>query len=252
MGKTALQVNMALNAARRGSRVGIFSMEMSKQRLVARMIAIETGISTTKQRSGKLTDAEWVLYYEAIARLDALPIIIDDTPKLTPAAMRSRAVRWQGEHGVNFLMGDYIGLMTMPGIRPDDRNALMTECSGSCQALSRELNIPFLMASQLSRDLEKRQDKRPMLSDLRDSGSLEQDADMVLFIYRDDAYNDNTERPNQADIIIAKNRDGDTGTAALYFERTLTRFSDLTRTTIDLTPYNNVSYRSTQTQEAAR
>jgi replicative DNA helicase len=248
MGKTALMLNIALNAARTGARVGFFSMEMSKPRLVSRLIAMETGISTAKQRAGRLTDQEWALYFEAQDRLSKLPIILDDTPKLSPQAMRNKAIRWHGEHGLDIIFGDYIGLMSVPGMSLDNRNTLVTEISSANMALVRELDIPLIMASQLSRALENRKDKRPVPADLRDSGSLEQDADMILFIYRDEVYNEDTERPNQADIIIAKHRDGPTGSVPLYFRKELTQFSDLKKHSVDFASYGD-GYKSTRIEE---
>ena len=239
MGKTSLMLNCAVNAARAGARVGFFSMEMSKMRLTRRLIAMETGISTGQQRRGDLSDEAWALYYEAQDRLSKLPIILDASPKLTPQAMRNKARRWYGEYGLDIIFADYIGLMTVPGMSPDNRNALVTEISSSCMALVRELNVPLVMASQLSRALENRKDKRPMLSDLRDSGSLEQDGDVVIFIYRDQEYNPDTEYQNQAEIIVAKNRDGATGMVRLFFRKELTQFADLAKTdNLDLRGYS--------------
>lgn len=239
-GKTSWLLNIALNAARQGARVGVMSLEMSEKRLINRLISQDTGLNTVDLRNGSLSDTDWELYWEAQDRLSRLPILIDHTPAMQPLAMRALAHRWAGEYGLDLLILDYIGLMRVPGIRPDDRVALVTEASQICVQTCHELEIPFLVASQLSRDLEKRKDKRPILSDLRDSGALEQDADLVAFIYRDEMYDEATEYPNQADIIIAKHRDGPTGVVSLYFRKELTQFADLTKTNVDFAPYNDI------------
>ncbi len=238
MGKTSWLLSAALNAARRKARVGIFTVEMTKKQMVQRLISAESGISSETLRNGQLTDREWALFTEAQNRLHRLPIHIDDTPAITPIDLRSKARRLVHEMGLDLIMVDYIGLMHSDiSSHQNNRVQEVSYISWQLKQLARELNVPVIAASQLSRALEQRKDKRPILSDLRDSGSLEQDADVVLFIYRDEAYNDNTERPNQADLIIAKHRSGPTGSVGLYFRKELTQFTDLRRTEIDLVGY---------------
>jgi replicative DNA helicase len=252
MGKTSLMLTILLNAARLGVRVGMLSLEMSVDRLTRRLVAMETSISTTQQRSGKLTDDEWSRYYEAESRLAKLPIYLDHTPSMSPDAMRSVAHRFYGEYGIQLLMVDYIGLMSIPGFDPKARTSLITECSARAVQTCHELDIPLIMASQLNRDVENRADKRPAMSDLRDSGALEQDADVILMLYRDEEYNEATEFPNQADVFIRKHRDGATGMVSLYFRKELTQFADLKKTHVDFRGYGDSETNTKTKSEAAR
>ncbi|MCA9972944.1 MAG: replicative DNA helicase [Anaerolineales bacterium] len=235
MGKTALQTSMALTAARRfGKRVALFNLEMSGEQLVQRMIAAETRIDSQRLRRGDLQEHEWPIFLEAIGRLSETRIFIDDTPSITPNQLRTKCRRLYAEHGLDLVMIDYLQLMQAEFTK-NNRVQEISEISRALKGLARELNVPVVAAAQLSRAVEQRQDKRPLLSDLRDSGSIEQDADIVMFIYRDEYYHaDTTERPNIAEINIAKHRNGPTGTIDLFWHGRLASFRNLQRQEIDL------------------
>lgn len=238
MGKTSWLLTAALNAATQGAaRVAVFSMEMSNEQLVQRLISTETGINSHTLRLGKLDDREWALFVEATGRLEKLRIYLDDTPALSPLQLRSKCRRLFSEHGLDLVIVDYLQLMTSEMGRSDNRVQEISFISRNLKQLARELHVPVLAAAQLSRAVEQRQDKRPQLSDLRESGSIEQDADIVMFIYRDEVYNENTERPNEADIIVAKHRNGPTGSVALYFMKEQTKFGNLRKSSVDLASY---------------
>jgi replicative DNA helicase len=235
MGKTSWLLSVALNAARQGkARVAIFSMEMSNEQIVQRLVSSETGISTHKLRLGQLEEREWALFVEATGSLGGLRIFMDDTPALSPLQMRTKCRRLYGEHGLDLIMVDYLQLMISGTGYSDNRVQEISFISRNLKQIARELNVPVLAAAQLSRAVEQRQDKRPLLSDLRESGSIEQDADVVMFIYRDEVYNEDTERPNQADVIVSKHRNGPTGSVTLYFRKELTQFANLRKTDMDL------------------
>ncbi|MDX1665138.1 MAG: replicative DNA helicase [Candidatus Promineifilaceae bacterium] len=230
MGKTSFQLGMALHAGlRHGKRIAMFNLEMSGEQLVQRMIAAETRIDSQRLRRGQLYETEWPIFMEAIGRLSDTRIFIDDTPAITPLQLRTKCRRLYAEHGLDMIMVDYLQLMQ--GERNiNNRVQEISEISRSLKALARELDIPVITASQLSRAVENRQDKRPQLSDLRDSGSIEQDADIVMFIYRDEYYNpDTTDRPNIAEINVAKHRNGPTGVIDLYWHGKLASFRNLQR-----------------------
>ncbi len=235
MGKTSLQNAMALAAARRyGKRIALFNLEMSGEQLVQRMIAAETRIDSQRLRRGDLQDHEWPIFMEAIGRLSETRIFIDDTPSITPNQLRTKCRRLYAEHGLDMVMIDYLQLMQAER-STNNRVQEISEISRSLKGLARELDVPVVAAAQLSRAVEQRQDKRPQLSDLRDSGSIEQDADIVLFIYRDEYYNpETTERPNIAEIAIAKHRNGPTGTIDLFWHGQLATFRNLQRQEINL------------------
>jgi replicative DNA helicase len=237
MGKTSWLLSAALNAARAGARVAIFSMEMSTEQIVQRLVSSETGIGTHSLRLGKLDDREWALFVEATGNLGKLRIYLDDTPALSPLQLRAKCRRLFSEHGLDLIMVDYLQLMIAGTGRSENRVQEISFITRNMKQIAREMNVPVLAAAQLSRAVEQRQDKRPQLSDLRESGSIEQDADVVMFIYRDEVYNENTERPNQADVIIAKHRNGPTGTVTLYFRKELTQFANLRKTDVDLASY---------------
>lgn len=234
MGKTSWLLSVALNASRAKARTAIFSMEMSNEQIVQRLVSSETGISTQKLRQGQLDEREWALFVEATGNLSGVKVYMDDTPALTPLQMRTKCRRLYSEYGLDLVMVDYLQLMTSGMGHGDNRVQEISFISRNLKQLARELNVPVIAAAQLSRAVEQRQDKRPQLSDLRESGSIEQDADVVLFIYRDEVYNEETERPNQADVIVAKHRNGPTGSIALYFRKELTQFSNLRKTDVDL------------------
>lgn len=234
MGKTSFLLSVALNAAKLGARIAIFTMEMGNEQIVQRFISMETGINTQKLRTGQLNQQEWSRFVQATGRLANLRVFIDDTPAMTPIQMRTKCRRLMHEHGLDLVIVDYMQLMNSGGGYENNRVQEISFISRSLKELARELNVPLFSAAQLSRAVEQRQDKRPLLSDLRESGSIEQDADIVAFLYRDAVYNEATEFPNRADIIIAKHRNGPTGTISLHFEKSLTKFADARTQTIDL------------------
>jgi replicative DNA helicase len=230
VGKTALALSLAHNAALRfGSGVAIFSLEMSKEQLVARLLSMDAGVDQSRLRTGYLDDEEWERISDSVGRLSEAKIFIDDTPGITLVEMRSKARRLMMEQGFDLMVVDYLQLMQGSGGGRGHENRVqeVSEISRGLKAMARELNVPVLALAQLSRAVESRTDKHPQLSDLRESGSLEQDADIVMFIYRDEVYNENTDRPNIADIIIAKHRNGPVGQVSLYFQAAQTRYRDL-------------------------
>ncbi|MEM7332611.1 MAG: replicative DNA helicase [Chloroflexota bacterium] len=235
MGKTSFQNALALTAAmKHGKRVAIFNLEMSGEQLVQRMIAAETQIDSQRLRRGQLYDHEWPIFMEAVGRLSETQIFIDDTPSITSNQLRTKCRRLYAEYGLDMVMIDYLQLMSAER-STNNRVMEISEISRSLKGLARELDVPVLAAAQLSRAVEQRQDKRPLLSDLRDSGSIEQDADIVMFIYRDEYYNpETTERPNIAELNIAKHRNGPTGTVDLYWHGKLATFRNLHRQEISL------------------
>ncbi len=234
MGKTSFLLSLAMNAAKVGARIAIFTMEMGTDQIVQRFMSMETGINTQKLRSGQLSQQEWAKFVQAIGRLSNLRIYIDDTPAVSPIEMRTKCRRMMHEHGLDLVIVDYIQLMSAGGGYENNRVQEISYISRSLKELARELDVPMFSAAQLSRAVEQRQDKHPVLSDLRESGSLEQDADIVAFLYRDSVYNEATEFPNRADIIVAKHRNGPTGTISLHFERSLTKFTDARTQSVDL------------------
>jgi replicative DNA helicase len=229
MGKTTLALDIARNAACiSGASVGIFSLEMSDQQLVDRLLAAEAGVDSWKLRTGKLsTDHEFEAVQAAMARLSEAPIHIDDQPGNNILKMRSSARRLKNEHGLDLLIVDYLQLMSPTSSKASDSMVQqVTEISRSLKILARELDVPVVAISQLSRAVEQRGGK-PRLSDLRDSGSIEQDADVVMFIHREDKINKESERPNIAEILIEKHRNGPVGQAELYFDEKHVRFINL-------------------------
>ncbi|NWF69301.1 MAG: replicative DNA helicase [Chloroflexi bacterium] len=234
MGKTSFLLSVVLNAARAGARTAVFTMEMASEQIVQRIIAMETGINMQKLRLGQIDQREWSRFVEAIGRLGELSIFIDDTPALNPVQLRTKARRLQHEHGVDLIVLDYLQLMNGGTTFENNRVQEISYISRHMKELAKEMNVPILSAAQLSRAVEQRHDKRPILSDLRESGSLEQDTDVVMFLYRDVVYNEATEFPNQADILVSKHRNGPTGTISLYFEKSITKFMDAAVRNIDL------------------
>lgn len=239
MGKTSFALSIALNAARRNqARVAVFSLEMSNEQLVQRLLSMETAIDSHRLRLGHLQEEEWPILMEAANQLGATPIFIDDTPAASVNDLRTKARRLYAEHGLDMILIDYMQLMTGSGGgngRNENRQQEISYISRSLKSLARELNVPVIALSQLSRAVEARSDKRPMLSDLRESGSIEQDADVVLFIYREDYYVEDSDRQNIADVLVAKHRHGSTGNISLFFRKELTQFRDLEvqRTTLE-------------------
>lgn len=235
MGKTALQMGIGLTAARTYSKkVAIFNLEMSGEQLVQRMLSTETRIDVQRLRRGQLQDHEWPIFYEAVQRLSETRIFIDDTPSISPLQLRTKCRRLYAEHGLDLIMIDYLQLMQSDR-GSNNRVQEIGDISRGLKQLARELDVPVLAAAQLSRGVESRQDKRPLLSDLRDSGSIEQDADIVMFIYRDEYYNpETTERPGIAEIVVAKHRNGPTATIDLFWNGELASFANLQRQRVEL------------------
>jgi len=224
MGKTAFALNIAQHMAFKNDyTVAIFSLEMSKEQLVNRMFSLESKVEAQSLRTGNLKDEDWSKLIEGAGVIGNSNLIIDDTPGISIAELRSKCRKYKLEHNLGVIIIDYLQLMSGSG-RSDSRQQEISDISRSLKSLARELNVPVLSLSQLSRAVEKRDDKRPMLSDLRESGAIEQDADMVMFIYRDDYYNKDTPNPGVAEIIIAKQRRGPIGTVNLVWMPEYTRF----------------------------
>jgi replicative DNA helicase len=228
VGKTSLALSLAYNVALTGHHtVGVFSLEMSRDQLVQRILAMHTGIDMQRLRTGNLRGDELNLVFEGMGVLSELPIYIEDTPGLSITEVRSKARRLASETGVKLLMIDYLQLMS--GRRSDNRVQEVSEISRGLKALAREINVPVIALSQLSRAVEGRQSHVPMLSDLRESGSIEQDADIVMFIYREELYDRETDKKGIAEIHIAKHRNGPLGVIPLRFEARTTQFQNLER-----------------------
>ncbi len=235
MGKTSWILTVAMQAARRGARVAIFTMEMGVEQMVQRLLSMETGIKIGQLRTADINPREQTRLTEAIGRISNLPLFIDDTPSITPIEMRTKCRRLQHEYGLDMVMVDYMQLMSAGKAYENNRVQEISYISRALKELARELNVCVLSTAQLSRAVEQRQDKRPQLSDLRESGSIEQDADAVMFLYRDEVYNpDTTEFPNQAEVMLSKHRHGPTGKVELYFEKSITRFMDVNYQRVDL------------------
>jgi replicative DNA helicase len=229
MGKTTLVMNMAEHAAIKENKpVLVFSMEMPADSLAMRMMSSLGRIDQHRIRTGKLSDDDWPRITSAVHMLSEAPLFIDDTPALTPAELRARARRLVKEHGsLGLIVIDYLQLMKVPGFKADNRTAEISEISRSLKALAKELHVPVIALSQLNRSLEQRQDKRPVMSDLRESGAIEQDADLICFIYRDEVYNEDSPDKGTAEILIAKQRNGPIGKVRVAFLGKYTRFEDL-------------------------
>jgi replicative DNA helicase len=232
MGKTAFALTIAQNAAlKEGVGVGIYSLEMPAAQLTLRMMCSEARIDMNRVRLGQLTDRDFSRLVDVASRLSEAPIYIDDTPDLTLMELRARARRLVSQNQVGLIIIDYLQLMSGPGSGKsgENRQQEIAAISRGLKALARELGIPIIALSQLSRAVEARPNKRPMLSDLRESGSIEQDADLVMFIYRDEYYNPHSEKAGIAEIIVGKQRNGPTGTVELQFHASHVRFNDLAR-----------------------
>ena len=229
MGKTAFTLNIAQNIAIKSNRtVAFFSLEMSKEQLVGRVLSSVSEVSAEKLRNANLEPAEWERVIKAADIMSKAPLYIDDTPGLTPQDMRSKLRRLKVDHGLDLVIVDYIQLMQGRSHGGNDnRQQEISEISRNLKLIARELNVPVIALSQLSRSVESRTDKRPILSDLRESGSLEQDADIVAFLYRDKYYDENSEKGDITEIIIRKHRNGALKTVELLFQGELTRFRDI-------------------------
>lgn len=242
MGKTALATNIAFEAAKDGTAVGFFSLEMSSEQLATRIISDRTGISGSRIRRGEIDAEDFETIRDATLAMQSLPIHIDDTGGLPISALRTRARRWKRQHGIGLIVVDYLQLVT--GTKTEGRVQEVSEVTAALKALAKDLDVPVLALSQLSRQVEQRQDKKPQLADLRDSGSIEQDADVVMFVYRE-AYYKEREKPrpgsteyviwheefkkveHEAEVIIGKQRHGPIGEVRLHFDGARTRFSDI-------------------------
>ncbi len=227
MGKSTLAVNIAENAAiAKGLPVAIFSMEMSAEQLTLRMIASLGRVNQTHLRTGNFSEEDWSRIQGAMAQLTGAPIYIDESPALTPTELRARARRLKRERGLGLIVVDYLQLMQVSGTK-ENRATEISEISRSLKALAKELQVPVVALSQLNRAVEQRTDKKPVMSDLRESGAIEQDSDVILLIYREEVYDPNTTRRGIADIIIAKQRNGPIGEIQLTFLGEYTRFENL-------------------------
>jgi len=233
MGKSSWLNSVVMNAARLNQRVALFSLEMSNEQIVQRFVSAMTHIPSQKLREGALDEKDWAEFVRSTEEMSRLPIHLDDTPALSTQELRSKARRLHLEMGLDLIVVDYLQLMTTP-FRSENRVQEISYISRSLKQIARELNVPMVSAAQLSRAVEQRTDKRPQLSDLRESGSIEQDSDVVLFIYRDSYYNPESPDGNRAEIHIAKHRNGPVGAVDLIFIPELTQFMNATRQNIDL------------------
>ncbi len=228
MGKTAFVLNIAQYAAFRSNlTTAIFSLEMSKEQLVNRLFSLESRVDAQVLRNGNLSDADWEKLIEGAGVVGRSNLIIDDTPGISISELRSKCRKYKLEHDLKLIIIDYLQLMTGNGKSSESRQQEISDISRSLKSLARELQVPVVALSQLSRAVEQRPDKRPMMSDLRESGAIEQDADVIMFIYRDDYYNKDTERKNIAEIIIAKQRNGPIGTVELVWLPQYTKFANM-------------------------
>lgn len=230
MGKTAFVLNVVdYVAVRKGIPCMVFSLEMSKEQLVNRMLSMESNVDTQKLRTGTLTDSDWDAVVEGVGVIGSSKLLIDDTPGISITELRSKCRKVKLEHGLGMVIIDYLQLMTGSGKTSDNRQQEISEISRSLKALARELKAPVVALSQLSRACETRADHRPMLSDLRESGAIEQDADVVMFLYRDDYYNKDSDMKDIAEVIIAKQRNGPIGTVNLLWLPQFTKFVNAVR-----------------------
>lgn len=229
MGKTAFALNVALRAGARSEvPTAVFSLEMSMEQLMTRLLAVQSQVHLSNLRTGYLEDDDWQRLYDAADILSQAPIYIDDTPALSTLDLQAKCRRLKAEHGLGLIVVDYLQLMRSSA-RPDSREQEISDISRSLKALAKELDVPVIALSQLNRKVEERTDKRPMMSDLRESGAIEQDADIIIFLYRDAAYNkaDDNPRKFEAEIIIGKQRNGPTGALTLFFKKECTLFENM-------------------------
>lgn len=226
MGKTALALNIAMNAVKTGVSVALFSLEMSKEQYVQRIISMESMVESNKMRTGNLNDDDWNRLLSVMSSISNYQVYIDDTASISLFEMMSKCRRLKMEKGLDMVMVDYLQLMSGSG-KNESRQQEISDISRGLKAMARELNCPVIALSQLSRAPELRTDHRPIMSDLRESGAIEQDADIVMFLYRDDYYNPETEKKNIAEVIIAKHRNGSTGTIELVWLGQYTKFANL-------------------------
>ena len=226
VGKTALGIHMGLNASLTGKKVAVFSLEMSRRQIFQRILSIITRVELQDIISGNIKKEDWPLLYKSISKFQEIDMYIDDTASISITELRAKSKRMKIEKGLDLIVIDYLQLMTADMGRNDNRQQEISNISRGLKALAKELNIPVLALSQLSRKSEERSNKRPMLSDLRESGAIEQDADVVMMLYRDDYYDQDSEEQNIIEVITAKHRNGPTGTNKLYFKKENTSFHD--------------------------
>lgn len=226
MGKSCLAMDIAAHAARTGFKTGIFSLEMSAEQLTLRLLAAESGIPLQSIRNATITSDEWIELTNVAANLADKRMFIDDTAGSSIMDIRAKARKLKAEHGLDILIIDYLQLLHGGNKRHENRHQEVSDISRSLKALAKELDVPVVALSQLSRAVDSRMDKRPMLSDLRESGAIEQDADLIMFLYRDVVYNQDTENPSLSELIVGKQRNGPTGVVFLNFLRELTKFED--------------------------
>jgi replicative DNA helicase len=232
MGKTSFAMNIAEHAAvKQGKSVAVFSMEMAGEQLATRLISSLGRINSNKVRTGQLEEDDWQYLIKAVEQLKESNIFIDDTPALTPTELRSRVRRIARIHGLDLIVIDYLQLMQGSGKSASENRATeISEISRSLKAMAKEMNVPVIALSQLNRSLEQRPNKRPVMSDLRESGAIEQDADIIVFIYRDEVYNEESPDRGVAEIILGKQRHGSIGTVKVAFQGEFTRFDNLAPT----------------------
>lgn len=226
VGKTALGIHMGVNAALAGKRVAVFSLEMSRRQILQRILSIISNVELQKIISGKIEEEDFRLLFSKTAEVEKLEMYVDDTASISLTELRAKSKRMKIEHGLDLIVIDYLQLMTTDVGRNENRQQEISNISRGLKALAKELNIPVLALSQLSRKSEERTNKRPMLSDLRESGAIEQDADVVMMLYRDDYYDEESEEQNTIEVIVGKHRNGPTGTVKLYFKKENTKFYD--------------------------
>ena len=228
MGKSAFAINIATNAAIKANvPVVIFNLEMSKDQIGNRILCSEAMVDSNKIRTGQIEDEDWMKLATTLGELSEAPIYIDDTPGISIMEIRAKCRKLKIEKNIGLIVIDYLQLIQGTGKKNASREQEISEISRSLKILAKELDVPVIALSQLSRTAEKRDDKRPMLSDLRESGAIEQDADIVMFLYRDDYYNEDTEKKNVAEVILAKHRGGSTGTVELAWMPSFTKFANL-------------------------
>ncbi len=228
MGKSAFALNIAANAAvRANTPVAIFGLEMSKEQMVNRILCSEAMVDSQKVRTGKIEEADWMKLATALGPLSEAPIYVDDTPGISIMEIRAKCRKMKLEKNIGLIVIDYLQLIQGTGKRGASREQEISEISRSLKILAKELDVPVVALSQLSRAAEQRQDHRPMLSDLRESGAIEQDADIVMFLYRDDYYNPDSEKKNVAEVIVSKHRSGATGTVELLWLSNYTKFANI-------------------------
>lgn len=226
MGKTALMLNMAMTAAKEGRKIGVFSLEMSAEQLLLRILSSESHIAHQKIRNATISSDEWMALTNTAAQLAETTIYVDDSPSLSIRDLRSKARKLKAQGELDLIIIDYLQLLS-GGTRYENRTQEISAISRSLKALAKELDVPVIAGSQLSRSLESRMDKRPLLSDLRESGAIEQDGDLIFFLYRDVVYNPDVEHPDLTEMIIGKQRNGPIGTCYATFTGEITRFDDL-------------------------